>query len=84
MISWWWTQMKNQDAAAILHLTLLGLVFVFNTLTLPDNQSLCVSVWSFFRVSNCDQDIIHVLRDVMGCEVLELWHRTLIWGSYHQ
>ena len=33
-----------------------------------------------FPGSNCDQDIIHVLRDVMGCEVLELWHRTLIWG----
>lgn len=28
-----------------------------------------------FPGSNCDQDIIHVLRHVMGCEVRELWHK---------
>ena len=28
-----------------------------------------------FPGSNCDQDIIHVLRDVMHCEVAELWHK---------
>jgi hypothetical protein len=28
-IAWWWSTMKNQEAAAILHITLLGLVFVF-------------------------------------------------------
>lgn len=28
-----------------------------------------------FPGSNCDQDIIHVLRNVMGCEVRELWHK---------
>jgi len=28
-----------------------------------------------FPGSNCDQDIIHVLRHVMGCEVIELFHK---------
>jgi phosphoribosylformylglycinamidine synthase I len=28
-----------------------------------------------FPGSNCDQDIIHVLRNVCGCEVIELWHK---------
>ncbi|CAN5586723.1 phosphoribosylformylglycinamidine synthase subunit PurQ [soil metagenome] len=28
-----------------------------------------------FPGSNCDQDLIHVLRDVMGQEVVELWHK---------
>ncbi len=28
-----------------------------------------------FPGSNCDQDIIHVLRNVMGCEVIELFHK---------
>ncbi|MEZ5015313.1 MAG: phosphoribosylformylglycinamidine synthase subunit PurQ [Chitinophagales bacterium] len=28
-----------------------------------------------FPGSNCDQDLIHVLRDVMGCEVIELFHK---------
>lgn len=28
-----------------------------------------------FPGSNCDQDIIHVLRNVMGCEVVELFHK---------
>lgn len=28
-----------------------------------------------FPGSNCDQDCIHVLRHVMGCEVKELWHK---------
>ncbi|KRP10181.1 MAG: phosphoribosylformylglycinamidine synthase [Sphingobacteriales bacterium BACL12 MAG-120813-bin55] len=28
-----------------------------------------------FPGSNCDQDIIHVLRDVCQCEVIELWHK---------
>lgn len=27
-----------------------------------------------FPGSNCDQDLIHVLRDVMGQKVVELWH----------
>ncbi len=28
-----------------------------------------------FPGSNCDQDLIHVLRDVIGCEVIELFHK---------
>jgi phosphoribosylformylglycinamidine synthase len=28
-----------------------------------------------FPGSNCDQDIIYVLRNVMECEVVELWHK---------
>lgn len=28
-----------------------------------------------FPGSNCDQDMIHVLRDVMNSEVIELWHK---------
>jgi phosphoribosylformylglycinamidine synthase len=28
-----------------------------------------------FPGSNCDQDMIHVLRNVMGQEVVELWHK---------
>jgi phosphoribosylformylglycinamidine synthase len=28
-----------------------------------------------FPGSNCDQDMIHVLRKVMGQEVVELWHK---------
>ncbi len=28
-----------------------------------------------FPGSNCDQDLIHVLRDVMHCEVIELFHK---------
>ncbi len=28
-----------------------------------------------FPGSNCDQDMIHVLRDVMGGEVHEIWHK---------
>lgn len=28
-----------------------------------------------FPGSNCDQDLIHVLRNVMGCEVIELFHK---------
>lgn len=28
-----------------------------------------------FPGSNCDRDIINVLRDTMGCEVEELWHK---------
>lgn len=28
-----------------------------------------------FPGSNCDQDMIYVLRDVMGQEVVELWHK---------
>lgn len=28
-----------------------------------------------FPGSNCDQDMIHVLRDIMGQEVVELWHK---------
>lgn len=27
-----------------------------------------------FPGSNCDQDVIHVVRDVLGCEVREVWH----------
>ena len=34
-----------------------------------------------FPGSNCDQDIIHVLRDVMGCEVRELWHKETDLGG---
>lgn len=29
-----------------------------------------------FPGSNCDHDMIHVLRDVMGMEVVEIWHRN--------
>lgn len=29
-----------------------------------------------FPGSNCDHDMIHVLRDVMGMEVIEIWHRN--------
>ncbi|MFN3940513.1 MAG: phosphoribosylformylglycinamidine synthase subunit PurQ [Chitinophagales bacterium] len=28
-----------------------------------------------FPGSNCDQDLIHVMRHVMHCEVIELWHK---------
>lgn len=28
-----------------------------------------------FPGSNCDQDMIHVLRNIMGQEVVELWHK---------
>lgn len=28
-----------------------------------------------FPGSNCDKDLIHVLRDVMKCQVIELWHK---------
>jgi len=28
-----------------------------------------------FPGSNCDQDCIHVLRNVLGCPVKELWHK---------
>src|ERR1039457_997168 len=28
-----------------------------------------------FPGSNCDQDMIHVLRKIMGQEVVELWHK---------
>ncbi len=28
-----------------------------------------------FPGSNCDQDMIYVLRDIMGQEVIELWHK---------
>lgn len=28
-----------------------------------------------FPGSNCDQDMIHVLQNVMGAEVVELWHK---------
>lgn len=28
-----------------------------------------------FPGSNCDRDIIHVLSEVMKCEVIELWHK---------
>ena len=28
-----------------------------------------------FPGSNCDQDLIHVVRDVMKQEVVELWHK---------
>ncbi|MBC8048396.1 MAG: phosphoribosylformylglycinamidine synthase subunit PurQ [Fimbriimonadaceae bacterium] len=34
-----------------------------------------------FPGSNCDQDIIHVLRNVMGCEVIELFHKEHALGS---
>lgn len=29
-----------------------------------------------FPGSNCDQDMIHVLRDAMGQQVVELWHKS--------
>lgn len=29
-----------------------------------------------FPGSNCDDDMVHVLRDVMGQETLKLWHKT--------
>lgn len=28
-----------------------------------------------FPGSNCDQDMIYVLRNIMGCEVVNLWHK---------
>ncbi len=28
-----------------------------------------------FPGSNCDQDLVHVMRNVMHCEVVELWHK---------
>ncbi|MCC7246572.1 MAG: phosphoribosylformylglycinamidine synthase subunit PurQ [Saprospiraceae bacterium] len=28
-----------------------------------------------FPGSNCDDDMVHVLGDVMGCEVVKLWHK---------
>ena len=28
-----------------------------------------------FPGSNCDDDVVHVLGDVMGCEVTKLWHK---------
>ena len=28
-----------------------------------------------FPGSNCDQDMIYVLREIMGQEVIELWHK---------
>jgi phosphoribosylformylglycinamidine synthase I len=28
-----------------------------------------------FPGSNCDQDMIYVLKDIMGCEVINLWHK---------
>jgi len=28
-----------------------------------------------FPGSNCDQDCVHVLRDVVGARVAELWHQ---------
>jgi len=34
-----------------------------------------------FPGSNCDQDIIHVLRNVMGCEVIELFHKDHTLGG---
>lgn len=34
-----------------------------------------------FPGSNCDQDIIHVLRNVLGCEVQELWHKQTDLGG---
>ncbi len=29
-----------------------------------------------FPGSNCDQDVIHVCKKVLGCDVIELWHKT--------
>ena len=28
-----------------------------------------------FPGSNCDQDVIHAVRDTVGCEVNAVWHR---------
>lgn len=28
-----------------------------------------------FPGSNCDDDMVHVLADVMGCEVVKIWHK---------
>ncbi len=28
-----------------------------------------------FPGSNCDQDVIHSVRDTLGCEVNAVWHR---------
>ncbi|MDP4743190.1 MAG: phosphoribosylformylglycinamidine synthase subunit PurQ, partial [Schleiferiaceae bacterium] len=28
-----------------------------------------------FPGSNCDQDMIHALREGMGCETISLWHK---------
>lgn len=34
-----------------------------------------------FPGSNCDQDLIHVMRNVMHCEVVELWHKQTDLGG---
>lgn len=34
-----------------------------------------------FPGSNCDQDTVHVLRDVMGFDVVELWHKDTDLGG---
>ncbi|MBC8172595.1 MAG: phosphoribosylformylglycinamidine synthase I, partial [Chitinophagales bacterium] len=34
-----------------------------------------------FPGSNCDQDLIHILRNEMGCEVIELFHKQTDLGG---
>ena len=28
-----------------------------------------------FPGSNCDDDMMHVISDVMGCEAVKIWHK---------
>lgn len=37
-----------------------------------------------FPGSNCDRDMIHVLRNVMGQEVAEVWHKETSLNGYNQ
>ena len=34
-----------------------------------------------FPGSNCDDDMVHVLGTVMGCEVKKLWHKDTDLGG---
>lgn len=34
-----------------------------------------------FPGSNCDDDMVHVLRDVMGCDTVKLWHKDTDLGG---
>lgn len=47
----------------------------FNILTLQSNSEKMKFGVVTFPGSNCDQDLIHVLRNVMGCDVIELFHK---------
>ena len=36
-----------------------------------------------FPGSNCDQDLIHVFKNVMKCQVEELWHKDHSLGDFN-